>query len=183
MNRSLVKFEYEKSPLLTIVYGGTGTGKTFFIRQYLKFYLDPRTDSVCGKQSGYTDQNQNQDQDLRSSSIDQAKKIIIVCKDCRDWIDPEPGEFYIAFDTCDRNMITSKNKSIFKDSVIVPDDMGVKLKKDIAYYFTERRHYNIQMIVMCHKPAEIINKARMSCDTTYLTTYNGADLFRNFSEI
>ena len=51
MIRSLVKFEYEKSSLHTIVYGGTGTGKTYFIRQYLKLYLDPR--------SGYTDQNQN----------------------------------------------------------------------------------------------------------------------------
>ena len=33
MNRSLVRFEHEKSPLHTIVYGGTGTGKTYFIRQ------------------------------------------------------------------------------------------------------------------------------------------------------
>ena len=30
MNRSLVRFENEKSPLHTIVYGGTGTGKTFY---------------------------------------------------------------------------------------------------------------------------------------------------------
>ena len=30
MNRSLVRFEYEKSPLHTIVYGGTGTGETFY---------------------------------------------------------------------------------------------------------------------------------------------------------
>ena len=36
MNRSLVRFEYEKSPLHPIVFGGTGTGKTYFIRQYLK---------------------------------------------------------------------------------------------------------------------------------------------------
>ena len=43
MNRSLVRFEYEKSPLHAIVYGGTGTGKTYFIRQYLKLYLDPRS--------------------------------------------------------------------------------------------------------------------------------------------
>ena len=49
MNRSLVRFENEKSPLHTIVYGGTGTGKTFFIRQNLKLYLDPP--------SGYNDQN------------------------------------------------------------------------------------------------------------------------------
>ena len=31
MNRSLVRFEYEKSPLHAIVYGGTGTGKTYFL--------------------------------------------------------------------------------------------------------------------------------------------------------
>ena len=130
MNRSLVRFEYEKSPLHTIVYCGTGTGKTYFIRQYLKLYLD---------------------QDLRSSSTDQAKNIITVCKDDRDWIDAETGEFYIGFNKCDINMITSKHKSKFKDSVIVLDDMGDKLNKDIAYYFTERRHYNIQMIVKCHE--------------------------------
>ena len=33
MNRSLDRFEFEKSPLHTIVYGGTGTGKTYFVRQ------------------------------------------------------------------------------------------------------------------------------------------------------
>ena len=49
MNKSLVRFEYEKSPLHTIVYGGTGTSKTYFIRQYLNLYLDP--------QNGYTDQD------------------------------------------------------------------------------------------------------------------------------
>ena len=96
MNRSLVRFEYEKSPLHTFVYGGTGTGKTYFIRQYLKLYLDP--------QSGYTDQNQNQNQNQQ-----QDKNIIIVCKDDRDWIDPQTGEFYIGLNTCDKNMITSKN--------------------------------------------------------------------------
>ena len=39
-NRSLVTFEHEKSPLHTIVSGGTGKGKTNFVRQYLKLYLD-----------------------------------------------------------------------------------------------------------------------------------------------
>ena len=80
-------------------------------------------------------------------------------------------------------MITSKNKSKFKDSVTVLDDLGDKLNKDKAYYFTEGRRYNIQMVAMCHKPAQIINTARMSCDTIYSTTYNGADLFKNFNGI
>ena len=135
MNRSLVRFEHEKSPLHTLVYGGTGKGKTFFIRQYLMLFLDPR--------NGYTDQNQNQnpnqDQDLRSSLVnheqswftDQAENIIIVYKDDSDWIDPETGEFYIGFNTCDINMITSKNNFKFKDSVIVFGDMGDKLNKEL----------------------------------------------------
>ena len=76
-----------------------------------------------------------------------------------------------------------KNRSKFKDSVIVLDDMGDKLNKDIVYYFTEGRHYNIQKIVMFHKPAQLFITARMSCDTIYLTTYKGADLFKNFNEI
>ena len=80
-------------------------------------------------------------------------------------------------------MITKNNMHKFPNCVIVLDDMGDRLNKDIGYYFTEGRHHSIQMIVMCHKPAQIINTARMSCDTIYLTTYNGPDLFKNFKEI
>ena len=178
MNRSLVRFEYEKSPLHTIVYGGTGTGKTYFIRQYLKLY------SVQNQElrSSFPDQDQYQDQD-RDQVQDQAKIIVKVCKDDRDWIDPESNKFYTLFNKCDINMITKNNMHKFQNCVIVLDDMGDRLNKDIGYYFTEGRHYNIQMIVMSHKPAQIINSARMSCDTIYLTTYNGPDLFKNFNEI
>ena len=170
-SRSLVRFEYEKSPLHTIVYGETGTGKTYFIRQYLKLY------SVQNQ-----DQDQDQDQD-RDQVQDQGKIIVIVCKDDRDWIDPESNKFYTGFNKCDINMITKNIMHKFQNCVIVLDDMGDRLNKDIGYYFTEGRHYNIQMIVMCHKPAQIINTARMSCDTIYLTIYNGPDLFKNFNEI
>ena len=179
MNENLVRFEYEKSPLHTIVYGGTGTGKTYFIRQYLKLY------SVQNKDQNQ-DQNQNQDQDQnqdQNQNQDQAKKIVIVCKDDGDWIDPESNKFYTGFNKCDINMITKNNMHKFQNCVIVLDDMSDRLNKDIAYYFTEGRCYNIQMIVMCHKPAQIIITARMSCDTIYLTTYNGPDLFKNFNEI
>ena len=106
-----------------------------------------------------------------------------MCKDDRDWIDPESNKFYTGFNKCDMNMITKNNMQKFQNCVIVLDDMGDRLNKDIAYYFTEGRHYIIQMIVVCHKPAQIINTARMSCDTVYLTTYNGPDLFKNFNEI
>ena len=109
------------------------------------------------------------------------KRIIKVCKDERDWIDPETGMPYAGFDMCEISMITPKNMPNFEDSVVL-DDMGDKLNKDIAYYFTDGRHKNIQMIAMCHKAAQIINTARLSCDTNYLTTYNGADLFQNFND-
>ena len=80
-------------------------------------------------------------------------------------------------------MIIKNNMHKFQNCVIVLDDMYDRLNKDRGYYFTEGSHYNIQMIVMCHKKAQIINTARMSCDTIYLTTYNGLDLFKNFNEI
>ena len=106
-----------------------------------------------------------------------------MCKDDRDWIDPESNKFYTGFNKCDINMITKNNMHKFQNCVIVLDDMGDRLNKDIGYNFTKGRHYNIQIIVMCHKPAQIINTARMSCDTIYLTTYNGPDLCKNFNEI
>ena len=137
MNRNLVRFEYENSSLHTIVYGGTATGKTYFIRQYLKLYSVQNQDQ---------NQNRDQNQDLRSSFTDQAKNIAIVCKDDRDWIDPESNKFYTGFNKCDINMITKNKMHKFQNCVIVFDDMGDWLNKNIAYYFTEGRHYNNQMI-------------------------------------
>ena len=39
------------------------------------------------------------------------------------------------------------------------------------------------MILLCQKPAQVYNTARMSSDTIYSTTYNGAELFKIFNEI
>ena len=75
MNRSLVRFENEKSPLHTIVYGVIGTGKTYFIRQYLKLYSVQNQDL----RSSFTDQNQKQDQNqnqIQEQNQDQAKNIV-----------------------------------------------------------------------------------------------------------
>ena len=152
----------------------TGTGKTYFVRQYLKLYQE---------QDQGQGQDQQQDQDQSQNQNQDNNNIIIVCKDERDLINPESCKPYIEFNMWDISMITSINMPNFKESVIVLDDMGGKLNKDIGYYFTEGRHHNIQLILMCHKPAQIINTARMSCDTIYLTTYIGADLFKNFNEI
>ena len=148
MNRSLVSIEFEKSPLHTIVYGGTGTGKTYFVRQYLKLY-----------------QNQMVEEDQ--------KRIIIVCKDERDWINPETGKHYSDLNMCDMKEITSKNIDNFQNCVIVLDDIRNKIKSDIADYFAEGRHADIQMIVIGHKPAQIVNTARMSCDTIILQLIMG----------
>ena len=85
-----MRFEYEKSTLHNIVYGGTGTGETYFVRQYLKLYLDQDLD-----------QDQNQEPVRRS--------IIKICRDERDWINPETGKPFTESNMCDINMITSKN--------------------------------------------------------------------------
>ena len=65
MNKSLVRFEFEKSPLHTLVFGASNTGKTYFVKQYLNLY--------------------------REDEDEHKKKIIIVCKDEREWINPETG--------------------------------------------------------------------------------------------
>ena len=134
MNRSSVRFEYEKSPLHTIVYGGTGTGKTYFIREYLKLYSVQNQDLRSCFTDQDQDQNQNQDRDQVQ---DQTKIIVIVCKDDRDWIDPESNKFYTGFNKCYINMITKNSMQKFQNCVIVLDDMGDRLNKDIGYYFTE----------------------------------------------
>ena len=33
IHRSVLRFDFEKSPLHTIIYGATGTGKTYCVRQ------------------------------------------------------------------------------------------------------------------------------------------------------
>ena len=131
MNRSPVRFENEKSPSHIIVYGGTGTGKTYFIRQYLKLYSVQNQDQDQDQDRDQVqdqDQNQIQDQvqvqdqvqDLRSSLVNHEqssftdqdqdqRSIVIVFKDGRNWIDPESNKFYTGFNKCDINMITKNN--------------------------------------------------------------------------
>ena len=79
INKSLVRFEYEKSPLHTIFYGVTGTEKTYFIRQFLKLYQDQD-----GEPWSATHQDQDRDQDQNQNQDN--KNIIIVCKDEKDRI-------------------------------------------------------------------------------------------------
>ena len=67
MNKSLVRFEFEKSPLHTIVYGATGTGKTYFVRQYLKLY---QRSCFTDQQSCFADQDQEQDKDMMEQDKD-----------------------------------------------------------------------------------------------------------------
>ena len=59
------------------------------------------------------------------------RSIIIVCKDEKDWFDPETGALYAGFEIGDISMITMKNILKFQKSVIVLDDMGDKFNKDI----------------------------------------------------
>ena len=81
MNRSLVRFEYEKSPLHTIVYGGTGTGKTYSIRQYLKLYLDhDQVQDEVQDQVQHQVQDQDQVQDQVQDQLNIKFKIKIKFK-------------------------------------------------------------------------------------------------------
>ena len=115
-----------------------------------------------------------------SKSHDQRSKII-VCEDERDWINTETGNPYDELNMCETSKITTQKILKFQNRVIVLDDMGNEFNSHIKYYLTEGRHKNFQIIAMCHKPAQINNMSRTNCDTTYITTYNGPDLFHNFN--
>ena len=100
MNRSMVRFELEKSPLHTIVYGGTGTGMTYFVRQYLKLYQQsPFTDQEQEqKQEQEQEQEQDKEQDFEQEQKQMAehdrRSIIVLFKDKRDSINPEASNPY-----------------------------------------------------------------------------------------
>ena len=134
-----------------------------------------------GRRSIREPASQMVEHDLRSMAEHDRRSIILICKDERDWIVPKTGKPYAGSDMGDINMITMDIILKFQNSVIFLDDMGDKFNKDIVCYFTEVRNKNFQMNVMCHKPAQIDFLARMNCDTIYITTYNGADLFKNFN--
>ena len=59
--------------------------------------------------------------------------------------------------------------SAFRDNNLVLDEMGDKLTKDITKLFRTGRQENMKMIVMCHKPAQIVNMARTSAETIYIS--------------
>ena len=139
MNKSLVRFEFENSPLHTIVYGANNTGKTYFVKPYFNLY--------------------------RKDKVEHKKRIVIVCKDDKKWINPETGMPNDGFNLWSLDMITSENINDFDNYLIVVDDMGNKLKKDIDKYFAGGKRCEIQVLVMGRKPAQIDHTARMSCDT------------------
>ena len=68
------------------------------------------------------------------------RSTILVCKDERDWINPETGNPYDEFIMCDISVITTRNILKFQNSFIVLDDMGDKFNSHIKHCFTERRH-------------------------------------------
>ena len=137
MNRSMVRFDFEKWPLHTIIYGGTGTGKTYFVRQYLKLYQqNPFTDQ---KQKQKQEQEEKQEQDNEQDYEQEQKQmvehdqrsIIIVCKDERDLINPETGNPYDEFNMCDISKIRTQYILKLQNSVILLDDMGDKFNSHI----------------------------------------------------
>ena len=86
-----------KSYHYILYYGGTGTGKTYFVRQYLKLYQNLDGEASAKPFHGCLVTQQEQ------------KEIIIVCENEREWINPKTGNRYTEFNMCDINMITAKN--------------------------------------------------------------------------
>ena len=133
MIKRLAIVEFEKFPLYNIVHGGTGTGKTYFVRQYLKLYINDNS-------SVKPDQDQEQERDQRSMAehqgtcfADGQRPIIIACKSEKDWINPATGFPYVGFEMGDMNMITIKSIDKFQNNIIVLDDMGSEFSHNMIW--------------------------------------------------
>ena len=74
-NRSLVRFEFEKSPLHTIVNGGTGTGNTSFVRKYLKMYQE-QDGTAWSETHQEQDNKQMVEQDIKQDQEQVNKDIL-----------------------------------------------------------------------------------------------------------
>ena len=71
----------------------------------------------------------------------------------------------------------------FQDAILVLEDKSSKLNNQITHYLKIERHYNFQMIVMRHKPAQIDNTCRPSADTINITTHHNAAFFDNNEKV
>ena len=129
-HRNVLRFEFEKSPLHTIIFSATGTGKTYFVRQYLKLYLNGNLSMKSNQDQEQVDKNIIEQGHVDKKITEQGqnqKSIIIVCKHESDWINPETGFPYVVFEMGDIKMITIENLDKLKNSVIVLDDTGASL--------------------------------------------------------
>ena len=79
------------------------------------------------------------------------------------------------------NDFTADNLKIFIDCVLVIDDLVEQLNGKIKQFFSTGRHFKSQMIVMCHKPAELDNMACASADTIYIKLIKKRSLITSIS--
>ena len=78
------------------------------------------------------------------------RPILVKCADKSDWE---------GYKTVNKRRGYEKNIEDSKDAILVLDDMDSKLNIQMNTFFTSGRHHNIQMIVICHKPAQMIRVA------------------------
>ena len=95
---------------------------------------------------------------------------VVFCKDQNDW----QGYEVLSED----NLNELDNMESFKDKTVILDDMAGYFKHNsIDDIFSKGRHFNIKLIVMGHKAADITNKGRGNINFFYCTTQNSDAFF------
>ena len=71
----------------------------------------------------------------------------------------------------------------FRDKTVILDDMAGYFKHNsIDDIFSKGRHYNIKLIVMGHKAADVTNKGRGNINFFYCTTQNSDAFFDDIED-
>ena len=96
--------------------------------------------------------------------------VVVFCKDKNDWI---------GYETHSENDLKElENMELFTGKTVILDDMGGYFKHNsIDDIFSKGRHYNIKLIVMGHKAADVTNKGRGNINLFYCTTQNSDAFF------
>ena len=101
--------------------------------------------------------------------------VVVFCKDKNDWI---------GYETHSENDLKElENMELFTGKTVILDDMGGYFKHNsIDDIFSKGRHYNIKLIVMGHKAADVTNKGRGNINLFYCTTQNSDAFFDDIIE-
>jgi hypothetical protein len=142
----------DKTDRHLIIYGGTETGKTTFVKKYIEKHYN--------KNSVY----------IYCKDTDEWKGFSNVYEGTTESL----GDL--------ENMETFKGTPENRSLIILDDMGNLIPQKTVSSIYTKGRHYYIQIIVLAHKAKDVDNKIRDNVRNIYCTTMNNVAFFKELCD-